>query len=309
VTDSSLVRIDPETNRIAAVTDVGRGPKAVAVGGKTVWVYNVHEGIVFAVDSETSEIGRTTRLAASPPPSMTFFSGPVLAADAGGAWALGSSGQSGVLTRVTLGNAYKPQYALPINPIAIAHGHGALWILAGGSFTSSDTKSLLLQVDPTTGEIVKQVAQDGDGVAAGEGAVWVTDAASARLFQIDPATSAVTRRVDLGPVESGEPTAASGFVWVATKGLQRVDPRTLRVTKAIPISGSGAGYVADGFDVAFGHGSLWVHTFRGGMLWRIDPRTGKTLATIRLRPESTSLNAASSSIAAGAGGVWVAVSG
>jgi hypothetical protein len=81
------------------------------------------------------------------------------------------------------------------------------------------------------------------------------------------------------------------------------------VTKAIPISGSGAGYVADGFDVAFGHGSLWVHTFRGGMLWRIDPRTGKTLATIRLRPESTSLNAASSSIAAGAGGVWVAVSG
>ena len=36
----SLARIDPATNKVSAVIDVGANPVVAAAGGQSIWVYN-----------------------------------------------------------------------------------------------------------------------------------------------------------------------------------------------------------------------------------------------------------------------------
>src|SRR5262249_15224298 len=53
VRPNTVVRIDPATNKVAAVIDVGRGPESVAVGGDTLWVHNWSSETVSKVDLHT----------------------------------------------------------------------------------------------------------------------------------------------------------------------------------------------------------------------------------------------------------------
>ena len=46
VRENSLVRIDPATNAISDVVAVGSGPFSTAVGGQSVWVYNVNDATI-----------------------------------------------------------------------------------------------------------------------------------------------------------------------------------------------------------------------------------------------------------------------
>jgi streptogramin lyase len=222
---------------------------------------------------------------------------------------LGVSSDKGVLTKIGLGDTYKPEYAFDYDLLAVASGEGAVWVVAVGDRNS------VLRINPRTGAVLREVPfpidARIDGIAVGEGAVWVMDSESALLYRIDPASSTVTGKVDVGE-EAGEPVAGDGFVWTSTErpGLLRVDPRTLRVTGVIPGPPSdtqplGAG-TASPFDVAFGEGSVWWNSLRSGTVSRVDPQTGKIVSTIRLA--GGNLFVPSASIAAGAGAVWVTVS-
>jgi hypothetical protein len=106
VKNNTLVRIDPKTNRITAVVDVGRGPlplgsggpQAVAVGGKTVWVYNTYDRTVSAIDAQTSEREQKFGVSGSPPAVIANS----IAADARSGWVVSSNGGKGLLTRLRL---------------------------------------------------------------------------------------------------------------------------------------------------------------------------------------------------------------
>ena len=50
----TLVRIDPATNKISAVVNVGQRPSAIAVGGRSVWVYNDAGPSVSEIDAATA---------------------------------------------------------------------------------------------------------------------------------------------------------------------------------------------------------------------------------------------------------------
>src|SRR5436189_1417816 len=98
--------------------------------------------------------------------------------------------------------------------------------------------SLPLAVSAAGGSVVSaKVAVSGTpcGVAGSPGAVWVTDAANARLVQIDPATNAVVKRVptDRAPCEL---KYAAGSIWVVTQStrLDRFDPKSARRIASIP---------------------------------------------------------------------------
>ena len=66
---NTLARIDPHTNKVIAVIDVGERPAANAVGGLTVWVYNQGDSTVSEIDAATNAGVRRTQLWAAGPTS------------------------------------------------------------------------------------------------------------------------------------------------------------------------------------------------------------------------------------------------
>ena len=63
---NTLVRIDPTTNSVSEVIDVGDKPSAVAVAGRTAWVYNLGDGTVSQIDTSTNSVRRTTPISVVP---------------------------------------------------------------------------------------------------------------------------------------------------------------------------------------------------------------------------------------------------
>jgi ABC-type transport system substrate-binding protein/DNA-binding SARP family transcriptional activator/streptogramin lyase len=129
------------------------------------------------------------------------------------------------------------------------------------------------------------------GIAAGQGAVWVTDTASDLLLRI----SANGRSVDRIPV-GHRPTGVAvgdGQVWVVNqldRTVSEVNPQALRVVRPIQV-GNGASAIA------FGHGSVWVANATDYSLSRINTDSGH-VTTIPLAGEP-------GGIAASRQGVWV----
>jgi serine/threonine-protein kinase len=319
VSDRTIVRLDPETNEIAAVVDVGPGLKAVAVGGQTAWVYNVTEGTVSAIDTATNEVERVSRISSAPTESA-FWNGPLIAADAAGAWVVGSRGDQGVLTRVRVGSPYHLEYPLPSaqTPVAVALGLGSIWVLArNADLFGGASEEVLLRISPGTGAVAARAVLPGSpgqgggtvfGIAVGEGAVWVTNAEAGVLYRIDPASSAITGRVELGGVLI-PPSIAYGFVWASVTGperteLLRVHPPSLRVTRVDATCAC--------LDVAASDGSVWWNGVQSGAIERIDPRSARVVSTTRVTSAGSRAallgSAASASIAAGADAVWATVS-
>jgi hypothetical protein len=320
IDDATLVRLDPSTRETEAVIPVGAGVKAVAVGGSTVWVYNVSEGTLTAIDSRTNNVRRVSRVTTTPVESA-FYNGPLLAADARGAWVVGSRDGRGILTRATVDGDFPVEHPLSApalgHPVAVALGKGSVWVLMRNAAIGEPTSGSdqLVRLDAASGRVVRRLAFPFDqvsgsgiayGVAVGERAVWVTNAETAEIMRIDPASLRLTGRVDLGAV-SAVPVAARGSVWVPGdwRGtLVRVDERTMRVTR-VEISPD------DVSDVAYGSGALWLNAFSSGVVYPVRPGrpTHSSLALTDDRERAPMRGAAATpSIAVGAGAVWVTVS-
>ena len=85
----TLVRVDPRTNAVTQVIDVGEDPGAIAVGGDSVWVYKQRgQHALGDRPRHASAFEHTTRVS-TVPLDLGPLTGPVLAADAGGAWFVG----------------------------------------------------------------------------------------------------------------------------------------------------------------------------------------------------------------------------
>jgi tRNA A-37 threonylcarbamoyl transferase component Bud32 len=173
VRKNTLVRIDPKTNEIAAVTKTGGTPGAVAVGGGTVWVYNWDDRTVAAYDAKTNTLEATRSVPGVPP----FVESISIAADANGAWVLSSAGGKGVVTQIRPGLRPR-EFFFDYDPVAVAVGEGAVWIAA-----KSIRGNVVLRVSPTTGSVLATVQlhgavvvpdtlfRDVRWIAVGEGAV------------------------------------------------------------------------------------------------------------------------------------------
>jgi YVTN family beta-propeller protein len=321
VANNTLVRIDAVTNRVAAVTSVGRklrltvGPVGVAIAGNTVWVYNWDDATVRAIDPQTAEVTRTVSIGGSPPPGWVNS----IAADGTGAWTLSSAGGSGVLTHVRLGFALPHTFRLRYDPLAIAVGDRDLWISA-----KSVSGNFLLRISRTTGAVLDrvqlpqgQVTSGGpnpyyQSVAVGRTAVWTAEGPV--VLRIDPATARITGKVRLPGDEVQQVAAGKGGVWAVVYGsggnaLVQIDPLTLRVKRTIPSPiAPGAQNQSEASRVALDSGAVWWIGADSGYVWRVDPRTGKIVSTIRLTPPVDSFGDFEPfGIAAGAGGVWVTV--
>jgi len=140
-------------------------------------------------------------------------------------------------------------------------------------------------------QMVIRAGGEPGGIAAGAGAVWVTDTASDLLLRIRENGRSVDR-IPVGHRPTGV-AVGDGQVWVVNqldRTVSEVNPQALRVVRPIPV-GNGAGAIV------FGHGSVWVANETDYSLARIDPDSGH-VTTISLAGQPGGLASAPQ-------GIWV----
>ena len=118
-----------------------------------------------------------------------------------------------------------------------------------------------------------------DGVAAGEGSIWVINAGDGTVQRIDPSSRTVIAVKSTNGTPTGVATG-EGAVWVTTgfgstspgaSPLDRVDPVSNDVRPVFPSSVPSSAKA-----IAVGDGALWVADAVDGQVVRIDPNTGSS---------------------------------
>jgi hypothetical protein len=305
VDGNSLVRINPATNKVDAVIDVGSGLSATAVGGRSVWVYNKDGPSVSEIDPATETVRHTTELVASPRPANAF-EGPVLAADSAGSWIIGSDqrGRS-YLMRVFAGPRGRREYRLDQEPRAVALGYGAVWVATDGARGNE-----VLRIDPATGAVTKRVrfprSAPVDSVAAGLGSVWVVASASSSgvLYRIDFRSGRVTGRNRFAG-RVAPPKVVFGFIWIGTTygagDTELVDPQRIALDADLGCCSPERGYFTAGF------GSIWTFDSPTGTVERWSGVSHQGVGNIHVTSPPYYDGLCLTSIAAGDGAVWATV--
>ena len=294
--DNTLVRIDPRTNAVQRVIDVRRQPMAVAASGRTVWVYSHAAGVVLEVDAQTNRVRQTTPISVSPV-DLRPVTGPVLAADASGAWIVGVDKRGRSLLTLVLAGGERRDYVLGRRPEAVATGLGAVWVLGGGA-----PDDRLFRLDPATGTMTVQArfptSSRVDSLTVGFRDVWVVSSSTATLYRVDPRLAAVDR-VDLGQT-AGRPAAEFGYVWVGLSDgggdTVLVDPQTLTWSS---LGCCGVGVSIGGF------GSVWGYDVSDGEVQRWSPSTYALSHVVQVTDAPFYDGSCLTSIAAGADAVWL----
>jgi YVTN family beta-propeller protein len=155
-------------------------------------------------------------------------------------------------------------------------------------------------IDPKTNKVVGHVAVGSrpDGVAFGEGAVWVANLDDKTLSRVDPKQRTVTKPISLDATPTGLATGF-GAVWVAhglVGTVSRVAPQYNGFETIHPPFSRNAP-AAEG-SIAVGAGSVWV-VFGDSSVSRIDPASRHVVTTLYAGNHP-------SAVAYGLRSVWVA---
>jgi hypothetical protein len=285
-----LVRIDPRTNEAKQSVQVGARPTSVSAGDKGVWVAANGEGSLWRVEPHTlaatriASIGApgdlsmygnrvyvtgegpgiaTTNVAAYDAVTGQRFGGVELlacsiAAGPGGLWAAGCPN----VNRLGTGDPLKILTTVHIPKLVplsagnervgledMAQGEGALWVIGD----IADRR--LWRIDMRRSRVTRTVSLGfaPSHVAAGAGAVWVTDQLDDAVVRIDPASGRTVARIAVGRDPSGV-AVGFGSVWATSLvdgTITRIDPARNRAVATIEVGGSPR-------DVAAGGGSIWT---------------------------------------------------
>jgi hypothetical protein len=303
VQPNTLVRIDPATNKISDVIGVQHQPVATAVGGDSVWVYNLNSHGLTEIDPRATTIRRTVEVATDPA-YIGVPKGPLLAADAYGGWLVGV-GRNGIgfLTNVRTGVPGERRLRLGFEPWGVAVGEGSVWVVG-----AKGTRGELVRVDPSRSVITARRLLprpvELDNVTTGFGAVWGVDAVRTRLYRIDPRRLELSRGVAVG-TDPGRPWAGFGDIWVSFDGDGAqgylVNPATLNIDLNLTCCPARQGSDTAAF------GSTWTVNWPSGTVVRWDGQTKEPVGEIHVTGAPQFGAPCMTSIAAGAGAVWVTV--
>lgn len=160
-------------------------------------------------------------------------------------------------------------------PVAVALGHGSVWVANTDDGTVSRIDQDRLEVTRTIG-----IGAPAIDVAVSADAVWVANGSDGTVSRIDPSADAVVDTIDLrGSSELvWNPTYAvevdDESVWVATgpRHVVRIDSATNEPSAVIDVANVPVG-------LALGEDSLWVVTTAERAL-RIEPHTNTATAEV-----------------------------
>src|SRR4051794_2813472 len=274
--ENSAGLLDASGRHLRAVVPAGRGPQAIAVGGRSAWVANTLDGTVTRIDR-----GHDRRV------SITVGAPPVaLAFGAGSLWVSSGDGRTVAQVDPTT-NRVAQRISVGGEPGALAVGQGAVWV-------ALPREDVLARLDLAAGRVTRRIAA-GSGpaaVAVGAGAVWVAAADSEQLVRIDPRSGTATAAIGVGQGPDAVAVGA-GAVWVANGAdgtVSRVDPGTGAVTATVRVGMRVSALAADA-------GGALAADDRG-VIVRLD-RRGRIVSRLATGAGVTGLTA-------GDAGAWVA---
>jgi hypothetical protein len=195
-------------------------------------VFSEGNGRVTEFDTRSARRIEKPIVAPLPPAECCgLYSGPVLAADASGAW-LVKGGYVGKpqLVHLPVGRHPPHSYPLPITPTGVATGAGAVWVVGMGPHDDE-----LLRIDPADGRVTARrrfAASAGvDSIAFGYGWVWLVSSERATLYRVDPHFRRPLRSVRVSDSRATRPELINGEVWVRVEGNKgetyQMDPSSL----------------------------------------------------------------------------------
>jgi DNA-binding SARP family transcriptional activator len=193
---------------------------------------------------------------------------------------------------------------------------GAVAIAEDGVWVADSRRGLVVRLAPGYQEQTARISYprtpvarpnvggfrlDPTSLAAGAGAVWLTDG-SPRLRRVDPRTSRLTSIATAQPLDGV--TVGAGAVWAFSARravVVRVDPRTSAVTDVIPIVSRRGAEAPFPIAIAANARGVWVLNGNTATVTRIDPVQRGPTDTIAI-----GVDRLPSDIAAAGGTVWVA---
>ena len=252
---NEIVRLDPKSNKVAAIIPVGKEPCAgLAAAFGSLWVPSCGDHTLSRVDIATNKVVATIPLG----PADTEGA---IAASEDSIWYL--SDIRGVLSRIDPAtNQAVAEIAVPPGSVAVVYGEHALWI-------TSPQESTLARVDPQT-NLVTTILHPGKTprfLTVGEGSVWTLNQGDGTVSRVDPKTGRVVAVIDCGiPGPGGDIGSGEGSIWVTMHDvpLTRIDPESNKVTEQ---------WVGPGGDsLRIGLGSIWLTNYKQQNVWRINPK-------------------------------------
>ena len=259
--DNTVLRIDPETDQIAATIPVGRVPTDLAVGEGSVWVANEEDGSVSRIDPSTNEVTATID---------TGEDADGVAVGEGAVWV--SSVEESSVARIDpeTNEITEEVTDVGLEPQRLGVAEGKVWVADEFATEINVIDIESMQVDETI-DLDNEVFE----FAFEGGSVWTTISFDNVALKMDPSTYEITGRVK-GIDEPHAITAGEGAVWVAGReGVWRIDPVAGQVAAEIETEDSPTGLAAfDGF--------VWVGHLDVESMAKIDVETNEIVKTIEL---------------------------
>jgi hypothetical protein len=260
-----VVRIDPETNRIAASVPVEGDPYELAAGEGSVWVVGnseEHGDVLHRIDPR---INRVVATMAFPRDST----GPIAAGE--GAVLLVLGDQAGIrLARIephgSRVEASVPLVRMPGYVDGIATGRDGVWVLTH-SETVRERPGDVTQVDPKTNRVEAIVPAEALSLSAGPGGVWASGCVDcdehrdtfAQEIHSDAGRPAgprmAVRNVSFGPLFVGDEAVwFSGYARSSGTVIFRLDPESRAIEELLRVGDflhSGVAFDAD-------NAAIWI---------------------------------------------------
>jgi streptogramin lyase len=258
----SLVRIDPQTNKVVQTIELGGILGALTVSGRQLWLARnpINTGKGVAAASQLLSVDMSTGRPSGQPIRFRIIAG--LRATAGAIWVTnGNHAQYGRLFRVDpRRRRVSATLRVPGDPEGAVIERGLLWVAA------SDTGNLF-RVDQRSATLVGKPIRAGKALltlAAGSSRIWVGDTYAGAVVSVDPRTAAVVTTQKLPYVS--DVAVGEGAVWATVdrpSELVRLDPTSGRpIGRPLLVPGTASG-------LAIGFGSIWVITANGVV--RVQP--------------------------------------
>ncbi|MEP6817432.1 MAG: BTAD domain-containing putative transcriptional regulator [Marmoricola sp.] len=154
------------------------------------------------------------------------------------------------------------------NPIGLAAGDDAIWVLNGGDGTVS-------KVNSSTHSVVQvlDVGRDPRALALTGDDLWVTNFADGTVSRINVVANRVVDTIEVGSGPDAIAVGGAGL-WVANSGgntIQRIDITTGAVGAPVDVGDGPDGLAVDDT-------SVWVANGRAGSVMRVDVRSGQQMS-------------------------------
>jgi virginiamycin B lyase len=249
-----LLRVDPETNTVAARIQLAGAACGIEVAYGFVWVGHCFSGRgVSQVDPQTNRLVAT----------VATIRAADLASGAGSLW-IADFDAGAVLRLDPATTAVVATINVGAEPNVIEFGFDSVWVV-------TRTDGTISRIDPVTNTVTTRIKTGISGTLAlthDDAAVWALNVDEGVLDRIDPETNSIkpVHVVAGGSWPVWTVAAGPGKVWARSgaSDIAGVDPSTNTVSVTLTTTHTVA-------SLAVGLGSLWATLPDDDQLWRITP--------------------------------------